>query len=51
VNHQTGLAEVRRVGEQTSGAAEVVETGLGKVDEKENIDRRRQRVEPVPDGR
>jgi ankyrin repeat protein len=51
VNHQTGLAEVRRVGEQTGGTVEVVETGLGKVDEKENIDRRRQKVEPAPDSK
>jgi ankyrin repeat protein len=51
VNHQTGLAEVRRVGEQTGGTVDVIETGLGKVDEKENIDRRRQKVEPAPDGK
>jgi ankyrin repeat protein len=46
VNHLTGLAEVRRVGEDTGGTREVIETGLGKVDEKENVDRRRLKPEP-----
>ena len=32
VNHQTGLAEVRRVGEATGGAVEKVDAGLGKVE-------------------
>jgi ankyrin repeat protein len=48
VNHQTGLAEVRRVGEDTGGTVEKVETGLGKVDAKDNIDRRKPAVAPAP---
>lgn len=48
VNHATGLAEVRRVGEETDGNRETIDTGLGKVHEKDNIDRRRLKVEPPP---
>ncbi len=54
-NHQTGLAEVRRVGEQPAGAGEKIDAGLGKVDAKDNVDRRRAapsgpapKVEPTP---
>jgi hypothetical protein len=49
VNHATGEAVVRRVGEATDGKVEKIDAGLGKVEEHQNIDRRRQPVAPAPD--